>query len=277
MNEAIYSVPNWLLGVLTVGGSVAATLAGYRVFKRFFPNRFPENRIATAAQLAGIMATINSLLLAFTAVSVWDAYRAADGAVGDEASAVGQMSRDMNTYGPAMRPTHKKLEEYVLCAIEDEWPTLAEGRANTKCWIAMDLVFRELGKIEPKTERDKIILGEIWARVNDIVRFRRARVFSSQSGVPGTLWTVVLIGSALTFLFCFTLDPDLFGHMILAGLSATTGLVFFFILAMDHPFAGKESVDPAPFKTFLVNAERRERATAEYEAEQAALKAAKKK
>jgi len=34
------------------------------------------------------------------------------------------------------------------------------------------------------------------------------------------------------------------------------GLVFYFIVAMDRPFAGKESITPAPFQSALANMER---------------------
>jgi hypothetical protein len=38
---------------------------------------------------------------------------------------------------------------------------------------------------------------------------------------------------------------------MVAGMSMSTGLIFFFIVALDHPFAGGASVEPEPLKELL--------------------------
>ena len=66
------------------------------------------------------------------------------------------------------------------------------------------------------------------------------------AAVPGTLWGVMLIASGLSLLLLYALPATRF-HMALVGVWATTlGLAFFFVLAVDRPFAGEVSVSAAP-------------------------------
>ena len=43
---------------------------------------------------------------------------------------------------------------------------------------------------------------------------------------------------------------------MIGALALSIGLVFYLIAAMDRPFAGKESISPAPFLSALTNMER---------------------
>ena len=43
---------------------------------------------------------------------------------------------------------------------------------------------------------------------------------------------------------------------MIAALAFCMGLVFYFIIAMDRPFAGEESISPAPFQSAIDNMER---------------------
>jgi hypothetical protein len=75
------------------------------------------------------------------------------------------------------------------------------------------------------------------------------------TGLPASLWSVVLIGGlldiALTYLF-WVENRKL--HALLVALLATfIGLLIFLTAAMDNPFRGEFSVSPASFQTVLDN------------------------
>jgi hypothetical protein len=60
----------------------------------------------------------------------------------------------------------------------------------------------------------------------------------------------------LTIVNAFALPPTRF-HVWMVGLLAlSVGLVFFLIIAMDRPFAGRESISPEPFEVALRNMKR---------------------
>jgi hypothetical protein len=82
---ALDDLPNWLLGVTIVGATIAVSYAGYFLFHRLVRFQFSESDRGLAMSVLGIVATVNSLLLAFSAVSVWESFRGADAAVTSEA------------------------------------------------------------------------------------------------------------------------------------------------------------------------------------------------
>jgi hypothetical protein len=52
------------------------------------------------------------------------------------------------------------------------------------------------------------------------------------------------------------LSPTRFHLWIIGLVAMSTGLVFYFIVAMDRPFAGEQSISPAPFQLAVENMER---------------------
>jgi hypothetical protein len=253
----LYDVPNWAMGTIIVGLCLAVTLTGYWLFRKLWGRDFTESEIGMAMGLVGVIATITSLLLAFSAVSVWEAFNAADASVTNEASDAAMLARDLAIYGsPEAMTARAAVREYGRIVIDEEWPAMSKGEISQNAWNQIDVIFRDTGALEPTTERNKALLAEIWGRINELTKHRRERVHNSESEVPNTLWAVVLLGSGLTFLFTFVLRPNSFHIFVISGLACAMGLVFFFIMAMDHPFAGKESINHAPFDSMVANMDR---------------------
>ena len=102
-----------------------------------------------------------------------------------------------------------------------------------------------------------LVLVGFLGNANTGVWNRFDRMFkTSQAEVPGTLWTVVLLGTFLTMIVTVVLPPSRFNVAMVGALMLSIGLVFYFVVAMDRPFAGKESISPQPFEIAIVNMER---------------------
>ena len=91
----VYDAPNWALGLGLVLGWVLIGLGAQAVFPRRWRERATESDRNVALASLGVIATINSLLLAFSAVSVWDSFSAAEQAVSREATAMAQLARSL--------------------------------------------------------------------------------------------------------------------------------------------------------------------------------------
>jgi hypothetical protein len=253
----LYDLPNWLLGVTIVGFIVSASYAGYFLFHRLFPAQFSDDHKGLAMSVLGVVATVNSLLLAFSAVSVWDAYQDADAAVMEEANTVGALARDLAVFAtPNAAEARAALRQYAEVVVSDEWQSMQRGQASQKAWDQFDDLFRTVATLETGTTRQETWMQEIFLRTNELLKQRRTRLYSAQSEVPGTLWVVVLIGTTLCMLTTYVLPPTRFHAAMIGALALSIGLVFYFIAAMDRPFAGKESISPAPFQSALENMER---------------------
>ncbi len=250
----LYDLPNWVMGAVVSGLIVALSLVAYFLFRRLYRAEFDDHERGLAMSVLGVVATINSLLLAFSAVSVWESFGSAEESVVHEADTVGMLARDLAVFGSnESRQSRVLLREYVQVVLGEEWTAMRTGEASNAAWVKNDEFFRSIGSLEPDTPRRAALLPEIWARANELVGHRRDRLNISQAEVPGTLWVVVLAGTALTMMTTFVLPPTRFNVGMIAALAFTLGLVFFFIVAMDRPFMGAESIGPGPFESALVN------------------------
>ncbi len=252
----LYDLPHWLMGTTIVGACVAVMVGGYLGVRRRIRTDFSDAQVGTALAFLGVLATVTSLLLAFSAVSVWESFNTAESSVTTEANEAAQLARDLAVYGPEAAPVREALREYLRLVVEKEWPLLAHAEASVEAWNQLDEIFREAARIDPGTPRQEVLMGEIWARINALTKARRDRIHASQASVPGTLWAVVLAGTALTFSLALLLPVTRFSVALLASLSASMGLVFFFIVAMDHPFTGREAVGAGPLHSTLENMHR---------------------
>lgn len=256
----LYGLPSWLMGVVVVGGCVGVVLLAHRLFTWLCPREFSEQEVSGAMAMMGVAATVTSLLLAFAAISVWESASAADAGVMSEASDCAALARDLGAYGtPEALRARAAVRDYVQTVIQEEWPLLARGASSDKAWAQLDTIFRLAHKIEVRTPHESVFLGIMWSRINDIVKHRRDRLHASQSEVPGTLWLVVVAGSMLTFAFAFVLPRTRFSQALIAGLAATLGLVFYFIIAMQQPFAGEDGLTPEPLELTVRNMDRWDR------------------
>jgi hypothetical protein len=58
-------------------------------------------------------------------------------------------------------------------------------------------------------------------------------------GIPLLLWTIGLVGALLTAAYASAFTPTRFNVLMAAGISFALGLVFLFILTVDHPLQGR--------------------------------------
>jgi hypothetical protein len=257
MPIALYDLHNLVLGVLICGIWGSAGVAGFLVFHRLCRAVFTESERSLALALLGVVATVNSLLLAFAAVSVWDSYKAAEQAVRGEAATIGVLGRDLALFDTAESVGARDLlRTYGRSLLEKEWPAMERAQASDATWTAFELMFRAVGRLDPVAPREAALMPEIWARADELVKFRRERLYASEVYVPLTLWVVIAIGTLLTITTTYVFPRTAFNTTAVGLLSVALGMVFFFIVAMDRPFAGTESISPEPIVSALSKMDR---------------------
>ena len=248
----LYDIPTWTLGVLIIGVTMTVGLGGFGLLHRFFPGERSEESGNMAVSFIGIVCAFHSLLLAFSAVLVWEDFQDSEQAVAVEANTVDDIYRDLTIYGtPAARAAAQTLHDYVRVVLEEEWPLLADGKSSAQADKLLDEVFRRVGVIEPATPREQVIYGEIFRHLNELVNNRHERIHDAQSAMPPLFWAIVLIATGLLVGYTGLLPLTRVNLSMVAGMSAAIGLIFFFIVAMDHPFAGETGVEPGPLKEVL--------------------------
>jgi hypothetical protein len=250
----LYDLPDWLMGVCIVGAIVLLSFAFYFPAHTAWRRPFSDDEKNAAMTALQVIATINSLLLAFVAVSVWQSFDEADAAVVHEANTVSQLARDLAVFDSAQSlDARRTLREYAEMVVTVEWRDMGRGESNAQAWDAFDQIYVAVGTLEPDTPRREALLPEIWTRANDLLDHRRTRIHTSESEVPTTLWMVVLIGTALTIGTTVVLSPTRFNLWTIGLLAASMGLVFYLVVTMDRPFAGERNIGPEPFRVAIEN------------------------
>jgi len=197
-----------------------------------------------------VVTTINSLLIAFAAIGVWDAFNDADRIVTAEAACASELARDLATFGaPAADATGRILRLYLERVVHIEWPMMQQhAQFDPQTEQQFDAMFDAANRIEPTNPRQVVLLHEVLSRVNEMEKYRQQRILILDVAMPATLWGVILVVSGLSFGLLYVLPATRFHISLLSVWAVTLGLSIFFVLAVDRPFAGEVSVSSAPFQ-----------------------------
>lgn len=254
----IYNLPNLVVCLSFVILLSATALAGHKLWRKFVKVEYDEEERGLAMGMLGVVAMMLSLLLAFSSMSVWDAYSGAESAAAAEASVSGELVRDLSVYGgPAANAAREAVRTYLRAVIEDEWPAMAAGGRSESASHKFNAIYRAVGVLSPRNSREQVLLAEIWSRTNELNVQRRAR-FNSVGGsaIPGALWSTIAFCMLFNFLLLYGMPSRRSHNMLIGFYAGTLGLMLFLITAMDRPFVGKVSVSPESYRTALQSMDR---------------------
>lgn len=242
VTNLFYSMPIWLATIVVLAVALAIGLGVSIGIQRLFRIKSTAEEKEVAVNLMQVVAAYVGIMIAFAGVQVWQDFSDAKAAVAQEAAAASQLYQDLTIFGSETRPARSALRRYVVSITQDEWPMLADGNGSEVTEAALQRVFAEVGKLSPADNRASSIYEEMLEKLNDLVDFRHDRIVESQEGIPLILWTIGLVGSLLTVAYSSAFTPTRFNVLAIGGISLTLGLVFLFILTVDHPFKGEFSV-----------------------------------
>lgn len=253
MVSLLYNLPSLGQALLVVGVTVICAMGGYAIVKRCQWLEVDAEQRGLSLTMVGIITTINSLLVAFAAISVWSNYSDADRAVAAEANSASQLARDLSAFDSAVADeAGRHLRAYLLRVIHTEWPSMQQQQqADAGAEICFNQVFAAVNRLEPATLRQSVLLHEILVRTNEVLKFRQLRLQELVVCMPATLWAVILVVSAISFVLLYVLPARPFYIFLIGSWACTLGLAFFFIVAVDHPFAGEFSVTPEALQRAL--------------------------
>ncbi len=193
---------------------------------------------------------IYGLLLGLLAVATFQNMTDVDKAVGSEASSLAALYRDVSVYPePAKSELEALLRDYTKYVIEEAWPLQQKGLVPAGAVKKVAAIQQRLVTFEPQTKSQEALHEAALRQFNLFFEYRRARLYSVTSGIPGVLWYTVAIGALLNMVLMWLFDLRLGLHLLLGG------ILFFFlatmislIVLMDHPFRGEVSISAQAFQ-----------------------------
>jgi Protein of unknown function (DUF4239) len=191
------------------------------------------------------------ITLGLLAVGTWQAYSDLDTKVGEEASALAALYRNVSSFpDPNRAELQADLREYARQVIDVSWPLQRRGIVPRNAAGTLEALQTHLASFEPTTEGQKTRYAETYRELDRIVELRRLRLKSVVAGLPMALWSVVLVGAfvniAVTWFFDMRSQTMHFWMTIM--FSGLLGLLIFLLAAMDNPFRGDISVGPEAFE-----------------------------
>lgn len=250
MLDVYFGLPVWLSSLLVLGAAAMLSVGGHWAVRRL-TRKVPKQETELAVALMGVVAAFIGIMLAFSAVQAWDDYRQAHRAIAEEAAAVSELYRDLSVYGADTTAARAAVRAYAESVVSDEWPKLAHGEQSPRTAQALLNVFREVARIRPSEPRDQVIYTEVFRKLNEVVEHRRARMISARAVLPSLFWVVMLAGSAIMLAYTFVYPATPLNALTIAGLAVSLGLIFMFILDVNHPFAGPYALQPKELRELL--------------------------
>lgn len=256
MTSWLHDCPPWLSAPATlalfVGVAIGGLLSTRGWMRRRGVHALIDNNVV--GWMFSAMLAIYAITIGLTAVASWSNAVAAGNITSLEAAEIAAVYRDVDGYPePVRSQLHGLLRTYVEDVIRAAWPAHRRGDVWHDGTAKVNAFQRALYAFEPTSDGQKIVHAEALDAFNRVVETRRQRLEAVRHGIPGTLWSVVLVGAALAISasWVFTLESIGLHAIMSALLAAMIGLLVFFIAVTDRPFHGSNGIGSDAYELVL--------------------------
>jgi hypothetical protein len=189
------------------------------------------------------------LLLGLLAVATYQSLVDVERIVVKEAGYLRSIYRNVQQYPEPLRSeTLPLIKEHVRYVIEENWPAQRRGVTIAGGIPRMNAVQSKLFAFEPQTKGQEIMHQETMRQFTEMAEARRARIQSTEAGIPGIMWYLVAIGSVITIVLVWLFDMRFLPQLILGGILAFfVGTIVCIIVAMDRPLRGDIGIGPGAY------------------------------
>lgn len=254
MLHAVAASPLWLSVVVVI---LAPTLVA-ALLPILVRQRIPYESLAANNEVAGVkfgvMGVVYAVLLAFTAIAVWEEFRDAENGVAQETGALITLDRMAAGLPEPMRQAvRERIIAYADKVTLQEWPRMATGRGDPAARDALAAINILYLDVEPASQREAILLRTGIDLLVQVSEIRRKRISWSRGTVPDILLAVLLAGAAIVLGFPMFLGAR--NVRVQAAMTAALGLVITMILLvtleLNYPFTGPMAIGPGDFRCLL--------------------------
>jgi hypothetical protein len=250
----LLQIPAPILGLLWVVAVVGFSVGGLLVFRKAVSHTRLENANAVSSTVFQLAGVLYAVLVAFVVVVVWEQFGDAEDASSLEAGAIADLLRDSAALPAESRvAVQQSLIAYTRNVIDDEFPRMRRGETIDEQSDELADVWETYLTVQPESRNEIAFFDHAIVRLNDLSANRKMRVSTGEASVPGELWVLLLGGGGVVMTFTFLFGTrDLLVHALAVGLTAALlGFVMYLIFALEHPYVGALSVEPAAYVTVL--------------------------
>jgi hypothetical protein len=252
----VYDIPNSLFFVITVSFFILFSLLGAFIFSNWL-----EKKLSLTTEHNGIVAIFLSLggvfygvTLGLIAVATFENFNSVETKVTDESSALAALYRDVTVLEqPQKNELATTLKKYTQYVVNEAWPLQRKGIVPKNGTLIMDSFQLQLAAYAPVSRKDEIIYAEVFDQFNVLIEKRRLRLNAVNSGLPGSVWLILFLGSFVNIMLTWLLviKNKKLDVLINTLIGLLLGSLIFLIAAMDNPFRGDFSVSADSFQALL--------------------------
>lgn len=247
----IYDLPMTVSFLLVAGTITFLAVMGAVVMRPFVKKWWEGSDINNyIAFYLSAVGTFYGITLGLLAAGVWQNFESSNDKVVTEASAIGALYRDIESFPvPKNEALQKKLAAYTDYLIDSAWVLHQQGIKKTKGTVLLDTFQQELYSFEPKSQREMALFQEALRQFNKTSELRHQRLDSVTDGVPLVVWFMIILGCIITLSLSWIFHfPSSRLHLVLNGfIGLGIGTIIFLILMLDYPFRGELSISPDPY------------------------------
>ena len=252
----LHDLPIWLVGVTTPVVFIAFSLLGLAVSRRW-SRQTGVHALVDNTVIGWIFSAIlgvYAIAIGLIAVESWGNASKAANVASHEAAEIAALYRDLGGYPPPVQGALRDvLTRYVHYVINEAWPEQRRGEIPRGGTVILNELQRQLYAFEPQNKAQEAVHAETLRAYNTLIEFRRQRLEAVTYAVPAALWSVVLVGALLSIAASYVFNMESFlVHAVMSSLlAAMIGLLVFFILITDLPYAGVAGVGPDSYELVL--------------------------
>jgi len=252
----IHDLPRWLVAFVILAVFVASALAGLFATRRLIKQQGLHSLIdnGVVGWIFSATLSIYAITIGLTAVASWSNAVSASNVTSAEAAEVAALYRAVSTYPqPARGALKAGVRGYLAAVIDMAWPAQRRGEVPHGPNVALTGLQQSFSSFEPATDGQRILHAEALHVFAHLVEARRRRLVAVDNGVPGALWSVVLVGAVLAICgsYVFSIESVATHAVMTALLSAMIALLVFFIAVTDRPFRGAAGIPPSAYELVL--------------------------
>ena len=259
MIDWLYTFPDWLLNT-----GWALFMAATIVVLPSLTQRLPWLRPSAdntdfVLRLQATLFTVTSLVVAFTLVQAEANFRKVDALVSTEGSNINRLDRLLVRYGDAAaKRVRPLLLAYTRSVAVDEWPEMLHGGGSERTQRAFAAVSRGVLALDPQSNRQTMLYGEILRAFDAIAEARDSRLNAVTVSLSASFWQVVAFAVIILLFVSSAIERTRFRAIVLGCQMAVLGSLIGFVFIVDQPFKGNSAVDPQPLKQAIALMEARD-------------------
>ncbi len=249
----IYDMPNWALCTLIVSGFSIFSTIGIRSTRKLAHRLMarPHGQNEAVGIYVSAIGVFYGITLGLITVGASTTFSDISSQVDREATSIASFYRKVSNYPePTRSLLQNQAKTYTNYIINTAWPLQRQGIIPSGIIKQVVAIEKNLDTFEPTTGSQTALHQITLTTFDEMARMGRSRLQNVSTGLPGALWSIVILGALLNIFLTWMLILDNDRPHIWLGIvfNATIGILIFLTAAMDNPFRGDFSVSADSFQ-----------------------------